>query len=61
MERGNQVAVGIQGKGDGTMLQHLTHDLGMRSLCEEERGGGVPEIVKADIKWAGDWLPAVGR
>ena len=53
MERGNQMAVGVQGKGDGTMPEHLTHDLGMRSLCEEERGGGVPEIVKADMGQAG--------
>jgi hypothetical protein len=43
-----EVTVGIQRQGDSRVAQHLGHHLGVRPPSQEERCGGVPEVMKPD-------------
>jgi len=47
------MAVGIEGDVDAAMSQALLDDLGVDALREHQAGGGMAEIVKANLRQAG--------
>lgn len=47
---GGDVAVQVDRRADPAVAEHLRYDFRANALAEQERGGRVPEIVKAD-----DW------
>ena len=42
--------VSIEGYGDGGVPQKLLGELGVHALPEQQRGGGVPEVVETDVR-----------
>ncbi len=44
---GQDVAVDVQRNGDGRVAQDLADDLGIHAAAEQQRGGGVPQVVKS--------------
>jgi len=49
VHRWRGVAIKVQGDGDGSVAQHIGHQLGVDPLPQQQRGGAMPEIVKTDV------------
>ncbi len=56
LEPRNYVAVGVEGEADGAVAQYLLDDLRMDALREQQRRGGVPQVVEAH-----PWQPGPPR
>jgi hypothetical protein len=44
------VAVGVRGQHDGAVAQQVLDVLESEALGEQERRGGMPQVVEADVR-----------
>ena len=50
LHRRRDVAVEVEGRADASVAQHLGYDLGVYALTQQERSGGVAQVMEANAR-----------